>query len=179
LRNIVSLAARGATSRKLNVCDSLVAASKTVMKPPPPMPELIGCSTPRQSAEPTAASIARPPRRSSSAPTSEHVFESVATAPWRPGSVCTGSQRPSTQSASVSSRRISSLGETMSATVSGAASRSLKPTSSTASSTRMMLPPMIFATSFSSSFFESSSSTRRTNDDTSSRPIGISWSTPS
>jgi hypothetical protein len=51
------------------------------MKAPPPTPLEAGLTTPRQSAEATAASTALPPSRSASRPILEHRQSSAATAP--------------------------------------------------------------------------------------------------
>ncbi|KAG0526091.1 hypothetical protein BDA96_06G115300 [Sorghum bicolor] len=68
------------------------------MKAPPPTPLDAGLTTPRQSAEATAASTALPPSRSASRPILEHRQSSAATAPC--GDVTT-SLRPAAAGAAV------------------------------------------------------------------------------
>mmetsp|Transcript_137651 Transcript_137651/g.239322 ORF Transcript_137651/g.239322 Transcript_137651/m.239322 type:complete len:244 (+) Transcript_137651:2377-3108(+) len=80
LTNMSGVAAAGATSRaSMNSARSFLL-SQVRMKAPPIGPELEGCTTPMHNAATMAASMAFPPRTSTSAPISEHFFAGVATA---------------------------------------------------------------------------------------------------
>ncbi len=61
-------AAAGAVSRKSTTTPSGRCASLRIMKPPPPMPEAAGSTTPRANPHATAASTALPPAWSMATP---------------------------------------------------------------------------------------------------------------